>query len=86
MREDVNVERVSLNKYIDTAPPPVRYEGDTMIIPVLREVTVIEKRLLLVEELRVTKHRTELEETQDVSLRKEEIKVTRAENDTDTAH
>ena len=67
--EEVNVERVSLNQYVadEAAAPAVRYEGDTLVIPVVREVVV--KRLLLVEELRVTKHRVETQETQTITLR-----------------
>jgi stress response protein YsnF len=51
-----------------------------MIIPVLREVIVVEKRLLLVEELRVTKHQVLKQETQQVTLRKEEVNVERVAN------
>jgi len=35
-------------------PEAVRYEGNTMIIPVLQEITVIEKRILS-EEIHITK-------------------------------
>ncbi|MES2734376.1 MAG: YsnF/AvaK domain-containing protein [Bacteroidota bacterium] len=70
--EEIKVERIALNQYVETAPD-VRYEGDTMVIPVLREVMV--KRLLLVEELRVTKHTSQIVTTQEVTLRKEEVVV-----------
>jgi hypothetical protein len=33
------------------------YEGETMIVPVIEEVPVVEKRLKLTEELRITKRR-----------------------------
>ena len=80
-QEEVMVERVTLNQYVDSPPPPVRYEGDTMIIPVLQEVAVVEKRLLLVEELRVTKRQVQKQETQQVSLRQEEVQVTRVNDE-----
>ena len=80
-QEEVTVERVTLNQYLDTPPPPVRYEGDTMIIPVLKEVAVVQKRLLLVEELRVTKRQVQKQETQQVSLRQEEVQVTRVKDE-----
>ena len=51
LREE-QVQRVAINRYVDEAPP-VRHEGDTMIVPVVREELVITKRLLLVEELHV---------------------------------
>jgi uncharacterized protein (TIGR02271 family) len=75
--EEVQVERVPLNQYVpDEAPAPaVRYEGDTLIVPVVREVLV--KRLLLVEELRVTKHQVQTQETQHVTLRHEQVEVSR---------
>jgi uncharacterized protein (TIGR02271 family) len=73
-REEITVERIAINQYVETAPS-VRYEGDTMIVPVLQEVLV--KRLLLVEEVHVIKHRVQTNESQEVTLRKEEIVVDR---------
>lgn len=76
VREDVVVERVTINQYVDV-PPVTRYEGDTTIIPVVREVVVTEKKMLLVEEVRVTKRRTTETNSQEVTLRKEEVTVER---------
>ena len=76
-REEVVVDRVAIYQYVDT-PPAVRYEGDTTIIPVLREVLVTEKKMLLVEEVRITKHRTIEQNEQEFTLRKEEITVERS--------
>ncbi|WP_205711193.1 YsnF/AvaK domain-containing protein [Hymenobacter sp. HDW8] len=76
IQEEVNVERVAINQYVAT-PPAVRYEGDTMVMPILREVLVVEKRLLLVEEVRITKLQTETRTPQQVTLRKEEIHLER---------
>jgi uncharacterized protein (TIGR02271 family) len=75
--EEVQVERVPLNQYVpDDAPAPtVRYEGNTLIVPVVREVMV--KRLLLVEELHVTKQQVQTQETQHVTLRHEHVQVNR---------
>jgi uncharacterized protein (TIGR02271 family) len=77
LHEEVLVERVPIDQYVadDAAAPAVRYEGDTLVVPVVREVIV--KRLLLVEELRVTKHQVETQETQHVTLRHEQVNVTR---------
>lgn len=77
VQEEVNVERVAINEYVESAPPSVRYEGDVMIIPVLHEELVLVKRLKLVEELHVTKRRIETHEQQQVTLRKEEVNVSR---------
>ncbi|GAB4016775.1 YsnF/AvaK domain-containing protein [Spirosoma koreense] len=76
-REEVTVEHVAVYQYVETAPA-VRYEGETMIIPVLREVLVTEKKLLLVEEVHVTKRHFNEQETQEVILRKEEVTVDRS--------
>ena len=80
LEEHVSVERIPKNEYVEVMPPAVRYEGDVMIIPVLKEVAVVEKRIMLVEELRVTKFQTQKSETHEVTLRKEEVAVTRTES------
>jgi len=55
----------------------VRYEGDTIIIPVLEEVLVVEKRLMLKEEIHITQHHEEFHQPQHVVLRNEDIAVER---------
>lgn len=77
--EEIVVKRVPKNELIETMPAGSRYEGDVMIIPILKEVAVIEKRIMLVEEIHVTKKQTEKTESQQVALRKEDVKVTRTE-------
>lgn len=79
--EEADVERVKINQYVDTPPPPIRYEGDKMIIPVVREVLVVEKRTLVVEELHITKRIRETHEAQQVTLRKESVQVDRQRNE-----
>jgi uncharacterized protein (TIGR02271 family) len=78
MREQYDVERVPVNQVVDTPPPAMRQEGDTAIIPVLREVMVVQKRYEIVEEIRITKRRTETTDTQQVTLRKEEVSIERS--------
>ena len=72
VREEVEVVRVAVGRQVE-APPPAREEGDTLIIPVLEEVLVVEKRLVLVEELHVRKRRVEERRPQAFTLRKEEV-------------
>ena len=74
-QENVTIERVAINEYVDELPPAVRYEGDVMIVPVLHEVMV--KRTLLVEELRIIKAKAATSETKQVTLRKERVEVQR---------
>lgn len=75
-REEITVERIARNQYVET-PPSVRYEGDTMIIPVLQEVIVTQKKILLVEEVYVTRHQVHEHQSQEVVLRKEAIIIER---------
>jgi uncharacterized protein (TIGR02271 family) len=49
-REDVQVERVPIDREVDVIPQ-VRTEGDTLIVPIFEEVLVVEKRLVLREEI-----------------------------------
>ncbi|MBU6123362.1 YsnF/AvaK domain-containing protein [Hymenobacter siberiensis] len=70
--EQVQVQRVAVGRYVDEAPA-VRYEGDTMIVPVLREELVVTKRLLLVEEVHVRTQTLTIHAPQAVELRREEL-------------
>lgn len=72
--DEVDVERVEVNRDLDE-PPVVRHEGDTMIVPVVEEVLVVEKRLRLVEELRVTRRRVSETTTIREDLRREVVDV-----------
>ncbi len=76
MEEEVSVTRVDINRAVE-GPMSVRYEGDTMIIPLLEEVLVTEKRLMLKAELHVTKRQVETHKPQTVTLRGEEAIVER---------
>ncbi len=78
MQERVSVERVAINKFVDT-PPEIRHEGDLMIIPVLEEQIVVQKRLVLVEELHVTKQLVETHHSEEVTTRKEDVNIERIE-------
>lgn len=72
--EDLHVERVAVNRFV-TETPAVRYEGDTMIVPLLEEVIVVEKRLVLREEVRISKSRETVHRPQQITLRREEANV-----------
>ena len=72
--EEVHVERIPVNQYVD-APPPVRYEGNTTIISVVKEVAVVEKKILLVEEIHINKKINTIEEESTIALRKEDVIV-----------
>lgn len=72
--EEVEVDRAPVDRWVDE-PEPVRQEGDVTIIPVHEEVVVVEKRLRVVEEIRLTKRRTARDVTEQVTLRREEAVV-----------
>lgn len=76
LRDDVVVERVAIDEIIPaTDLPNIRYEGDTMIVPVLEEILVVEKRMMLKEEVRITSTRREVRDPQCVVLRSEEVSI-----------
>jgi uncharacterized protein (TIGR02271 family) len=74
--ETIEVERVPVGRWLD-APADVRHEGDTTVYPVVEEVLVVEKRLRLVEEVRVTRRQETRHVQERVGLRREEIVVER---------
>lgn len=76
LRDEVEVERVSIHRLVEEAIP-MRYEGETMIVSVMEEVLVVEKRLMLTEELHIRKRRVEMHQPQRVTLRREEARVER---------
>lgn len=75
--EEYGINRVAINQVVSTPPPAVRYDGDTMIVSVVKEVLVVEKKYELTEELHITKRTTERNEVQHVTLLKEEVSVER---------
>lgn len=77
--ENIVVKRIEKNEMITDIPVGVRYEGDVMIIPVIKEVAIVEKRLMLVEEIHITKSTVEKIATREVPVRTEEVEVTRTE-------
>jgi uncharacterized protein (TIGR02271 family) len=80
--EEVIVERVPIGRFLD-APPEVRREGETLVIPLVEEVVVIEKRLRLKEEVRVTRRAVETRTPQSVTVRSEDVEVERIPARTD---
>lgn len=73
-REDVSVERVPVGQIVEQAPAP-RWEGDTLIIPLVDEVLVVAKRLRVREELRITRTRAEEPQTVRADLQREVAQV-----------
>lgn len=81
-QERVKVERVPINKLVeDDQVPKIRKENGILIIPVIEEVLVVEKRLLVREEVRVTRLRTQENIPKTILLRREVVDIERSEPD-----
>ncbi|UFS69017.1 YsnF/AvaK domain-containing protein [Geomonas sp. RF6] len=74
LKEQVHVERVPINAVID-APVGIRQEGDVTVVPLIEEVLVVEKKLLLKEELHITKEQTTVRQPQTEVLKSEQAIV-----------
>ena len=74
--ERVEVERVAIGRMVDAAPPD-RQEGDTTVISIVEEVLVVERRLVLKEEVRLRRVRVSERHRETVSLRTQEATVDR---------
>jgi stress response protein YsnF len=76
--ERVEIEHVPIGRQVD-AVPPVREEGNTTVLPVVEEVVVVQRRLILKEEIRVTRiHGTE-HHRESVMLREQDAVIARTE-------
>lgn len=83
-REEVDVERVPVNEYVEAANPP-EFGEERSVIPIYEEVVVVEKRLLLREKLVITRRRVEERDVRPVTRRVEEAIVERVDgSDIDT--
>jgi uncharacterized protein (TIGR02271 family) len=75
-QETAEIERVRIGQPVDTMPA-VREEGDTLVIPIVEELLVVERRLFLKEEVRVKRVRSTQRHQETVTLRHHEAVVTR---------
>lgn len=75
-RETVDVERVPVGRVVETVESP-RQDGDVTVVPVYEEVLVVQKKLVLREELRLTTRREPIEGPSHVTLRRQRVEVER---------
>ena len=75
-RERIEIERVPLGHVVD-AMPPVREEGDVIIMPVVEEILVVERKLVLKEEVRIRRIRSIEQHHETITLREQEAVITR---------
>ncbi len=69
-------KRVTFNHQVDELPK-TRTEGDTLIIPVVREEIVMTKRIVLLEEIHLTKVVSREDRSETVRLHQESITIKR---------
>ena len=74
--DEVEIERVPMNQTLSQLPS-VRLEGSTTIIPVVEEVVVVEKKLVLVEEIHVRRKSNVRTQDIPVTLRSEQAEIER---------
>lgn len=72
--EEAHIERTPMHRYLEE-PAVVREEGDAIIVPIMEEVLVVEKRLLLKEEVRITRRARTVHDPRRVILRSEEAVI-----------
>jgi uncharacterized protein (TIGR02271 family) len=85
--ETVEVTRIPIDRIVDQAPG-IRVEDNVTIIPVLEEVLIVEKRLVLKEEVHIRKLATTEDVEIPVELRKQHAVIERLpadEDDTNTS-
>lgn len=76
LRERVEVERVPVGRVVE-AVPAVREEGDTTVVPVVVEEIVVQRRLVLKEEIHIRRLRGTERHRETVVLREQDAVITR---------
>ena len=66
------IERVPINRIVEVAPG-IREEGDIIIVPLLEEIVVVEKKLVLREEIHIRRHETVKHVREPIRLRSENV-------------
>jgi stress response protein YsnF len=79
--KEAQIERVAIGQEV-SAPPQIREEDGVIIIPVVEEVLVVEKRLLLKEEIRLHFSSTDEPFRKKVERRVQSAVVERVSSDT----
>jgi len=74
---EAEVTHIPINRLIEGETPEVRQHGDTLIVPVLEEVLITQKRLMLREEIHIALRRREESRQETVTLHREVVSVLR---------
>jgi uncharacterized protein (TIGR02271 family) len=76
LSEEIDIVRIPVNQYIDSYPE-TKNDGNELIVPVVKEVII--KKLLLVEEIHITKKQKAETRNQKVKIKKDKVIITRKE-------
>ena len=79
LRESAEIEKIPIGRQIFEMPP-VRHEGETIVVPIVEEILHTERRLILKEEVRITRRKTTEQFHDRVTLRYQEAVVTRVQS------
>lgn len=78
MHDQIDVRHVPVDKIVALSEAPAsRYEGDTLIVPILEEILVVEKRLRIKEEIHITRSKRPQRFSETVPLKSETVCVER---------
>ncbi|MES2317145.1 MAG: DUF2382 domain-containing protein [Pseudomonadota bacterium] len=84
LRDAVEVRRVAVDKIVPLSEAPAtRHEGDILIVPVLEEILVLEKRVRIKEEIHIIRRVQEEPYASTVVLRAEQVSVERFDDSSD---
>jgi len=78
VRDEVEIKHVAVDRIVALEEAPTtRHEGDTMIVPILEEVLVVERRVRIKEELHITRIQREETHREAVVLKAEQVSIER---------
>jgi uncharacterized protein (TIGR02271 family) len=78
LHDNIRIEHITFNKEVAEIPK-IREKGNMIIIPVIEEVAVVTKKIMLVKEIHITNEQTEKIEHIETSLRKESVTIDKKE-------
>ncbi len=73
-REELEVDRVAVGRFVDEPARP-RQEGEWLVIPLVEEVLVVQKRLRVTEEVRIRRRQMVEEQEVRATVRRERLEV-----------
>lgn len=86
LQQELEIERIPRGDWVEDGDiPGNRYEGQTLVVPVLEEVLVVEKKLRLKEEIRITARSHQRSVSQRIVLRTENVDIVKFDDQAEFA-